>query len=249
MNTYYRFVFGILAGAFAGCGGSSSSSGSIPPATQPAKARYLDGAPELEALIGGVPQPIGVAYLQVDSQTVASSFSYGTMSSFLPVAAGAHSLFARSTLGYFVGPLNTASLSPGKRYTLVVVGSYPHYRVLSFEEPAVSKTAAISLYEASPSVPKATFGTFKASTKSNFKQLGSARFGNLSTISLGKSVSDIGGYVGPSSKLLGALSPSKINFFDSKNVLPFQNATRLSLFLFDPKSGSTVGPVVGSLDQ
>lgn len=249
MNTYYRLVFGILAGVLAGCGGSSSSSSTIPPATQAAKVRYVDGAPELDALIDGVPQSLGSnVYLQADSQTVVSLFNYGTMSSFLPIASGTHSLFARNTQGYFVGPLKTAALSPGKRYTLVVVGTYPHYQVLTFEEPALSDNAAVSLYEASPSVPQTAFGRFKASTGSDFKQLGSARFGDLNTVSLGKSVSDVGGYVGTPSKPLGKLSPSQINVFDSTNVLPFQNASRLSLFLFDRES-SSASPVVGSLDQ
>jgi Domain of unknown function (DUF4397) len=248
MNTYHRFAFGIVAGAFAGCGGSSSSSSTLPAATQPAKARYVDGAPELEALINGTPQSIGVAYLQLDSQTVVSLFSYGTMSSFSPVAAGTHSVFARSTSGYFVGPLKTTALSPGKRYTLVVVGSYRHYRVLSFEEPAPSDKAAISLYEASPGAPKAAFGSFKASTQSNFKQLGSGRFGTLGTVPLGKNASDVGGYVGTPSRILGKLAPSQINSFDLDNVLPFQRQSRLSLFLFDPENASKAR-LFGSLDQ
>jgi hypothetical protein len=50
------------------------------------------------------------------------------------------------------------------------------------------------------------------------------------------------------SKKLGALTPSQVNPFDTKNALPFQKASRLSLFLFDPASGS-IGPVIGSLDQ
>jgi hypothetical protein len=237
----------ILIFAFAGCGGSSSSSAI--PAAQPAKVRYIDGAPELETLINGVPQSLGTnVYLQLDTTTVVSLFNYGTASSFMPTPPGTHSLFARNTEGFFVGPLKTAALSPGKRYSLIVVGSYPNYRVLSFEEPPFSNTAAISLYEASPSVPQTTFGSFKASTGSNFKQLGSARFGELVTASLGKSVSDIGGFVGPASKKLGALTPSQVNPFDTKNALPFQKASRLSLFLFDPASGS-IGPVIGSLDQ
>jgi hypothetical protein len=248
MSTYYRLAFGILAFALAGCGGSSSSS-TIPAAAQLTRVRYIDGAPVLEALINGVPQSLGSnVYLQLDTTTVVSLFNYGTASSFMPTPPGTHSLFARNTEGYFVGPLKTAALSPGQRYTLIVVGSYPKYQVLTFEEPPFSNTAAISLYEASPSVPQTTFGSFKASTGSNFKQLGSARFGNLVTASLGKSVSNIGGYVGPASKKLGALTPSQVNPFDTQNVLPFQRASRLSLFLFDPGTGS-IGPVIGSLDQ
>ena len=177
-----------------------------------------------------------------------SIFGYGSMSSFLPIAAGTHKLIARNTLGYFVGPLETTALSPGKRYTLIVVGSYPHYRVLTFEEPAVSANAAVSLYGASPNTPQASFGTFKASTGTGFKQLGSARLGTLATVSLGKSAPDVGGYAGESSSPLGELTPSQINSFDLDNDLPFQQQSRLSLFLFDRKSASTPR-VFGSLDQ
>jgi hypothetical protein len=245
MNTYYRFVVAMFAGTFAGCGGSGSSS--TIPATQSAKVRYLDGAPSLEAPIDGTPQDIGTAYLQVDSRTVVSIFGYGSMSSFLPVAAGTHQLVARDTLGYSVGPIKTTALSPSKSYTLIVVGKYPHYRVLTFEEPASSSNAALSLYEASPSTTRASFGTFKASTGAGFKQLGSAQFGTLATVSLGKSVTDIGGYAGESSGRLGEVTPSQISGFDSENVLPFELQRRLSLFVFDFK-GSGTPRVFGSLD-
>ncbi len=238
-NMQRLFTVTVLVFAFAGCGGSGSSS--TMPAAQPAKVRYLDGAPSLETLLGSN------VYLQVDSRTVVSIFDYGSMTSFLPVAAGTHELVARNTLGYSVGPLKTTALSPGKRYTLIVVGNNPHYRVLTFEEPAASANAAVSLYGASPSTPQASFGTFKASTGASFKQLGSARFGTLATVSLGKSAPDVGGYAGKSSSPLGELTPSQINSFDLDNVLPFQRQSRLSLFLFDPKSGTP--RVFGSLDE
>lgn len=240
------FIVTVFALAFAGCGGSSSS-GTMP-AAQPAKVRFVDGAPALQAYSNGTLQTLGTAYLQLGSQTVVSIFQYGSMSSFLPVAAGAHSLTARNTIGYFVGPLQTTALSPGQRYTLIVVGSYPHYRVLTFEEPAASSNASVSLYEASPTVSQAAFGSFKASTGANLKRLGSARFGSLATVSLGKSAPDVGGYAGQSSSPLGKLTPSQINSFDIDNVLPFAQQSRLSLFLFDRKSASTPR-VFGSLDQ
>jgi hypothetical protein len=68
-------------------------------------------------------------------------------------------------------------------------------------------------------------------------------------VALGKSVSNFGGYVGPAGAPLGALTPAQIDSFDSRNVLPFHQAARLSLFLFDPKAGSRSGPVFGSLDR
>jgi hypothetical protein len=235
-----------LALALAACGGSSSSSNAMPAQAGTARVRYADGAPSLEALINGVPQDIGTAYLQVDSHTVVSIFAYGSITSFGNVTPGVHKLVARDTLGYAVGPLKTPSLSAGKLYSLIVVGSYPNYRVLAFEEPAVTGDAQLSLYEASPSSRHAEFGTFQASTGSNFKQLGSASFGSVATVTLGKSVSDIGGYVGPPNPR-ATISPSQVDSFDSQNALPFQNASRLSLFLFDPKTGSS--RVFGSLDR
>ncbi len=214
-----------------------------------ARVRYADGAPSLEALINGYPQDIGTnAYLQANSQTAVSPFVYGTFSSFTNVTAGALSLTARNPLGYSVGPLKTAALSAGKRYTLIVVGSYPHYKVLAFEEPASTGSAQLSLYAAAPSMRQASFGSFQVSTDSNFKQLGSAKFGNLATVTVGKSVSDFGGYVG-TPRPIGTAVPAQINSFDSQNALPFHNASRLSLFLFDPKSGTSIGPVFGSLDE
>ncbi|MGA8574978.1 MAG: DUF4397 domain-containing protein [Candidatus Cybelea sp.] len=246
MNCFSSLTCLLFGAALAGCGGSGSSSNGMPAQAGTARVRYADGAPSLEALINGVPQDIGVAYLQVDSHTVVSIFSYGTITSFFNVTPGVHSVTARDTLGYAVGPLKTPSLSAGKLYSLILVGSYPNYRVLAFEEPASSGNAQLSLYEASPSSRHAEFGTFQASTSSNFKQLGNASFGNVATVNLGKSVSNIGGYVGPPNPR-ATMTPKQIDSFDAQNVLPFQNASRLSLFLFDPKAGS--GRVFGSLDR
>jgi hypothetical protein len=232
----------------AGCGSSSSSS-TMPPTAVNVSVRFADGAPHLETLIGSVPTDIGSAYLQVDGRTVTSSFEYGTLTPFVQLRAGTHSLVARDDLGYAVGPLHTTALSSGKRYTLIVVGTYPNYSVLAFAEPASNGAAQLSLYEASPTTPKSAFGSFRASSHSGFKQLGSAQFGVVATVTVGKHVSDFGGYAGSPSAPIGTFTPSQINSFDSHNVLPFHAVDRLSLFLFDVKSGSTVGPLFASLDQ
>ncbi|MGC9993528.1 MAG: DUF4397 domain-containing protein [Candidatus Cybelea sp.] len=248
-------VAGVLL-AVTACGGSSSGSTSMPPVSNgTARVRFADGAPELEAPINGVPQDICASaslpcYLQVNGQTVTSLFAYGSATEFLNVTPGTLSLVARDEDGYAVGPLKSAQLSAGKRYTLIVVGSYPHYRVLTFEEPASAKgKAQLSLYEASPSVPSADFGSFTASSHSGFKQLGSAKLGDVVTVSLGAKVSNFGGYAGQGKKPFahGDVTLASVNTFDKDNVLPFHNATRFSLFLFDVKSGS--GPVFGSLDE
>jgi hypothetical protein len=166
------------------------------------------------------------------------------------LTAGTLSLVARDGSGYTVGPFESTALAAGKQYTLILVGTYPKYRVLAFEEPASSK-AQLSLYEASPSVPSANFGSFDASSHSGYKALGSAKLGNVVTVSLGTSVSNFGGYAGRGDKPFtgGALTLASVNTFDKHDELPFHNASRFSLFLFDAKSGSASGPVFGSLDR
>jgi len=241
----------VLACAFAlsACGGSNAApSGALPAQQGGARVRFADGAPLLETLINGVPQDIGTAYLQMDGATVASQFSYGTLTPFLGVAAGAHSLVARDQLGYAVGPLKTPSLTAGSRYTLIVVGAYPNYRVLAFGEPKSTSGAQLSFYEASPAVATADFGSFTASNHSNFKALGSAHLGNVVTVGIGGHVANFGGFVGPANAPIGTLTPAQIDPFDAHNVLPFHRIGRLSLFLFDRKYAS-VAPVFGSLDQ
>lgn len=221
----------------------------MPPISANVTVRFADGAPSLETLINGVPADIGAAYLQVNGKTVASSFEYGTLTPFVTLPAATLTLKALDTLGYFVGPLQTPALTAGNRYTLVVVGAYPNYSALAFAEPKASSGAQMSLYEASPTAPSADFGSFSASTHGNFKKLGSAQLGNVATVPLGNSVSNLGGYVGNASAPLGTLTLQQIDPFDTRNALPYHRAARLSLFLFDPKSGSANGPVFGSLDR
>lgn len=252
----HRLVGSLAAGvlALAGCGGSNSPSSTMPAQASQVRVRFVEGAPLLETLVGSTPLAIcpgasAPCYLQVNGQTVSQAFYYGSMTSFVSVTAGAFSLVARDTQGYAVGPLKVPALAQGGRYTLVVVGSYPNYRVLAFEEPASSSNARLSLYEASPAVAQSDFGSFRASSSSDFRRLGTAKFGTVATVALGKSVSNFGGYVGSPNNPLGSLTLAQVNSFDSRNVLPFHAASRLSLFLFDAKSGSASGPVFGSLDR
>ncbi|HEX3369509.1 MAG TPA: DUF4397 domain-containing protein [Candidatus Cybelea sp.] len=257
-----RIFPGWLALVLAACGGnsSSSSSGMPPAASSTVRVRFAEAAPELETIINGVPASIGSAYLQVNGETVSSQFNYGTITPFLNMTPGTKSMTALNILGYRVGPFKSAPLTGGKDYTLALVGSYPHYRVLSFVEPSGSKAGAqLSLYEASPAVPEADFGSFDAASQTNFKRLGSATLGNVATVSLGAHVANFGAYAGKGttpflcgSVTCGELTPASVDSFDKRNELPFHNASRLSLFLFDPDennaSGPT-GPVFGSLDR
>jgi hypothetical protein len=232
-----------------GCGGSSNSTPST--AVTKAQVRFVEGAPLLETLINGVVQPISSPYLTVNGGTVASSFLYSTRTPFVPVAAGTLSLVARDSFGNAISPVKTTTaLAAGKTYTVILVGAYPKYSALTFEEPAAGANATLALYEASPSFPNADFGSFRVSTHSNFKKLGSAHYGNLVTVSLGKNVSDFGGYVGTGTNPApnGALSLQSVDSLDTKNVLPFNDGGRLSLFVFDAGQGSVPGPVFGNLD-
>lgn len=217
--------------------------------------RFAEGAPQLDALIGSTPQSIcssqtAPCYLQVNGKTVVSSFIYGQITNFITLPAGALSLVALDDLGYRVGPVSTPALSAGKAYTIALVGVYPHYRALIFDEPASASAARISLYEASPSVPSADFGTFLADKNAGYKRLGSAKLGEIATVALGTKATNIGGYVGKGTTPFGGgtLTIKQVNSFDKRNVLPFHNASRFSLFFFDLKSGSA-GPVFGALDR
>jgi len=245
--------FAILCCALAvgGCSSSSSSS-SVPSQAASASARLAEGAPVLETSVNGVPVQLGsTAYLQVDGRTVASSFLYGTFTPFVSLSAGAHSLTVLDEAGFRVGPLPISTLGAGGRYTLILVGSYPNYQVLVFDEPPPTGTAQLSLYEASPTVPQSDFGTYNTHNGGDFKQLGTAKLGQIVTVSLGSKVSNIGGYVGAKPCTpLNCISPKQINARDTNNVLPFYSASRLSLLLFDPNTGSgPKGPLFGSLDQ
>jgi hypothetical protein len=239
----------LLCSCGSGSNPSTSSSGASTGTTQ---VRFIEGAPELEALVQGVPTDIGLAYLTVNNATIASSFPYAAITPFSSFPAGTLSLTALDSLGYAVGPIKTSSaLESGKRYTVVLLGTYPNYRAIAYQEPDASSSAGLSVYEASPAAPSVDFGKFVASSQSGFQRLGSVAFGNLVSVPLGKSVSNFGGYAGKGTTPFpnGAVTLEDANSFDVRNVLPFHTATRLSLFIIDPKSGSSAGPVLGVLDQ
>jgi Domain of unknown function (DUF4397) len=238
--------------ALCGCGNNSTSSTTPAANAGSVQVRFVEGAPLLEALVNGQPTDIGAAYLSVNGTTVASTFPYAAVTPFQSFRAGTLSLTASDSLGYTVGPVKTSTpLQSGKSYTVILLGAYPAYNAVVFEEPATSSSAQLSLYEASPSVRTADFGRFDASNRSNFVKLGSASYASVATVTLGKGVSNFGAYAGQGVKPFanGALTLESVDSFDQRNVLPFNAATRLSLILIDPKPGTSLGPVIGSLDQ
>jgi hypothetical protein len=229
--------------------GSGSTTPSTSVATRAAVVRFIEGAPNLETIINGVPQSIGAAYLSVDGATISSQFPYGEISQYTSLPAGVHAVEARSVSGYFVGPLKTDALQGGKSYTVIVLGSYPNYRAVAYEDPANDKNASLAVYEASPAFPTVDFGEFRAAQHSGFKRLGTVRLESVAAVSLGHGASDFGAYAGRGAVPLpnGALTIAQVDTFDSNNRLPFNNASRFSLFVLDPAPNA--GPVFGSLDR
>jgi hypothetical protein len=233
------------------CGGSNNSTPSVSSAPATVRLRFLEAAPELEALVNGVPTGLGTSeYLSVNGMTTSSQFPYAYLTTYSSFHAGTQSIEVLDELGYKVGPIQTDGLTAGKQYTIAVVGSYPHYKAIAFEDPAATISAQVTVYEVSPSYANVDFGRFQASTHSNFQKLGSAAYGSVVSASLAKSVSNWGGYVGKNVRPFasGALTLAQVNSFDQRNVLPFNASGRLALFVFDPESPSDPPTVLGSLD-
>ncbi|HTU83422.1 MAG TPA: DUF4397 domain-containing protein [Candidatus Acidoferrales bacterium] len=246
----------------AACGGSSSwyappgpsvaagerASGGI------AYARFLEGAPELETSVGGIVENLGTGTLSVNAKTIASFFTYGTLTQFVPVGPGNVVVKVFDSLGYSMGPF-TAKVAAGESYSIVLVGTYPHYKLLVFAEPG-AKGAALSVYEASPAAPQVTYGRYRARPKAcggtgtGYRALGAVHLGDVVTASLGPKVAGFGGYVGKGTTPMagGSITPCGVDAFDARNALPFNNVARLSLFVLDPGPG-TIGPVIGNLDR
>lgn len=269
MFHHFRAAIGavVLGTALFACtaGGGSPGSAGLPPSNYPAPAgghrtapagasgpvsvRFIEGAPLLETAIGGTPIGLGSSFLQVNGQTVASSFPYGYVTYFTTYPSNAISIKVLDSLGYSIGPF-VAKLASGSRYTVALIGSYPHYRLLAFAEPKPASTASLGVYEASPDRPSVDFGSFNASAGTGFHQLGAATLGHLAVVSLGAHVTNFGAYAGHGTTPLtgGMVTPAAIDPFDASNKLPFHTVARLSLFVFDPQPG-VAGPVIGVLDQ
>jgi hypothetical protein len=235
------------------CNDSGSSPGFVPNAAK-VQVRFAEGAPSLEAIVNGAPTPVCGAivqscYFEVNGATVSNQWFYSYLTPYTSFRAGTLSLTAADSVGYTIGPIKTDSLAAGKSYTVILVGTYPHYRALAFEDPSSSSGAQLALYEASPATPQAAFGSFKVSTRSNFKQLGTTSLGHVAAVPVGNNVTDFGGYAGPISSRIGTVTPAQVDDSDTKNALPFHAANRLSLFLFDATGSGKVSQLFGSLDQ
>ena len=233
------------------CGGSNDSTPSVSSAPATVRLRFLEAARELEALVNGVPTGLGTSrYLSVNGMTTSSQFPYAYLTTYSSFHAGTQSIEVLDELGYKVGPIQTDGLTAGKQYTIAVVGSYPHYKAIAFEDPAATISAQVTVYEVSPSYANVDFGRFQASRHSNFQKVGRAAYGSVVSASLARSVSNLGGYVGKNVRPFasGALTLAQVNSFDQRNVLPFNASGRLALFVFHPESPSDPPAVLGSLD-
>ena len=103
----------------------------------------------------------------------ARSFTTARMTSFLSVTAGTHSLVARDIWGIAVGPLKIAALDRRQAIHADLGGNVSEIQRAGVRRTGKPKgNAQLSLYEASPSVPSADFGSFRASSHSGFKAAG-----------------------------------------------------------------------------
>jgi hypothetical protein len=215
-----------------------------------AQVRFVEGSPALETEVGGVPIPLGTSFLQVNGVTIASQFEYGSITQFVK-ASGVQTIRIADSLGYNIGPFTTPALAAGSTYSVVLAGTFPHYRLLTFQEPKPSSGATLAVYGASPAQRSADYGSFVASTGKGFKKLGNVRLGKLAVTSLGSAVTNFGAYVGRGTTPLsgGKLTLRAVDSFDRRSQLPFHNVSRISLFLLEPSGGSTLGPVIGIFDE
>jgi hypothetical protein len=251
--TYFQqlALCAVAAASLSACNGSNNSTPPVSSAPGTVRLRFLEAAPSLQALVNGQPTDLGAAYLSVNGATTSSEFPYSYLTAYSTFHAGTESIEALDSLGYKVGPIRTTSLAGGKQYTIAVAGAYPNYKAIALEDPAPITSAQLTIYEVSPSYANVDFGRFQASSHVNFQKLGSASYGSVVSVSPAKSVSNFGGYIGKSTKPFanGALTLAEVYSFDQRNVLPFNAAARLSLFLLDPQSPSDPPTVLGSLDQ
>jgi len=217
----------------------------------PAQVRFVEGAPQLQTNVGGVPLGLGTSYLSVDGTTIASSFGYGTITQYLPYQPGKHELTVRDSLGYEVGPFTVPEITAAQSYSVVLIGTYPKYTLLAFADPKTTSGASLAVYEASPSLRSLDFGTYRASTQSLFHKLGSVRLGSVGFASLGSKVTNFGAYAGKGTTPMtgGTVTLRSIDSFDTSNSLPFHAVSRASLFVLDPQAGSTFGPIFGIFDR
>lgn len=216
-----------------------------------AQVRYVEGSPLLETKVGGVAVPLGTSFLSVNGVTIASTFEYGYITQFVNAPAGKQSIRIIDSLGYSVGPFVTPAFAAGSTYSVVLAGSYPHYRLLAFTEPKPASGATLAVYGAAPSRPLTDYGRFTASSGTDLRKLGTVGFGKLAIAPLGSAVTNFGAYVGKGTKPIagGKITLRSVDSFDLHNALPFHNVRRISLFLLDPSGASILGPVFGIFDE
>ena len=133
------------------------------------------------------------------------------------------------------------------------MGTYPKYSVLAFEEPASSKgtpnSPSTKRRQRYP-VPISAASALRAIQAS--KQLGSAKLGNVVTVSLGASVSNFGGYTGQGNKpftgdrTLSQRQTRSINTTSCRFTMPRGSRSFSSM----PSPGARAAPFSGvSIDE
>ncbi|HTX60334.1 MAG TPA: hypothetical protein VMH02_11770 [Verrucomicrobiae bacterium] len=246
-------VLALLLAFASGCNASSNGLAPVQTGATTAQARFVNGAPVLETGSGGTVVSLGAAYLQFDAATIASQFPYGSVTQYVSVL-GTHpnSIELYDATGYSVGPIAVPPLSGGKSYSLVLVGSYPNYRILAFEDPLPTGGASIVVRNAASQYRDADFGTFDAASASGYVKRGSVAYGSEKSVSLGTSVTNLGAYAGTGTTPFpnqSSLTLASVDSFDGSSSLPFNASGRLSLFIIDQSSDGSAGPLLGVLDR
>ena len=220
----------------------------------------------------------GTVDVGIDSATVATNVTYGTVSKYFTenaLAGGSHTIYV-----YPAGNDTTSSalattsltVAAGTAYSLVLAGEInpssgsKSISVQTFAEQAYSTTggfAAVNFHNASPAesaiVSPVPFGWAPINAPSSETPLGNAAFSSATgPQQLSSSANNtplvlfaVGGF--------GSISvePGQIDAADSQNILPFGADQNLTLYLIDgagasksPSSGASggIGNFVGAFD-
>ncbi len=242
----------------AGCGGSSTPSGSV---TGNGYIRFLNGSPDQTAM--DIDLPAGTRY-KGDLVT-------GVLTPYQTIPAGTYSIGATpvgSTNAFtytydgvqYSTTNNSFVISPGRRYTVVLGGS--HYSnnltLCTFTEPAfttAATSAAVQFNNCAPTY-SGTTGTITvgyepttAASPVPVPLTEIALESNSGALALPATVASKGILFYASSPVVSSLFPSALDSSDTGNVLPFNGADQnVSIFVLDGAVGTSDLSLVGALD-